>query len=144
MAENTTKIIDQFLDADGKPILLSGSSVMDKATGQTFAEHLADEAAHRSDANIQELITEALTPIQTTLNTFLSGDPDDNGTIDRLKELVAAIVANKDNIDALLEAANSGTGIAFVDSAEEEPEYNGKIRMVVSEYTSEESEEAAG
>lgn len=143
MAQNTTKMIDQFLDADGKPILLSGAAVMDKATGQTFEEHLADEAAHRSTENIQELINEALTPIQTTLNTFLTGDPDDNGTIDRLKELVAAIVENKDNIDQILELNNSGTGIAFVDSAEETPEYNGKIRMVVSEYSSGESEEPA-
>ncbi len=143
MAQDTTKMIDQFLDADGKPILLSGAAVMDKSTGQTFEAHLADESAHRTTENIQELINAALTPIQTTLTTFLTGDPDDNGTIDRLKELVAAIVENKDNIDKILDLNNSGTGIAFVDSADETPEYNGKIRMVVSEYSADDSEEQA-
>lgn len=142
MAENTTKMIDQFLDADGKPLPLSGAAVMDKATGQTFAQHMADSGSHPTQASIQQLINDALTPIQTTLNTFLTGDPDDNGTVDRLKELVAAIVENKENIDAILAINNSGTGIAFVDSAEATPEYNGKIRMVVSEYAAENPEPA--
>lgn len=132
---NPCKFIDQFLDGNGAELAISGDIVKDKATGATFAQHMADVEAHRGVDNINELINDALTPIQTTLNTFLTGDPDDNGTIDRLKELVAAIVANKDSIDSLLELSRSGTGIAFVESAEAEPEYNGKIRMVVSEYS---------
>ena len=128
------KIIDGFLDADGNPLPVSGAAVADKATGKTFADHLADHEETLSRDAINELVENGLKPLQTTLNTFLSGDPDDNGTIDRLKELVAAINANKDNIDKILDVAASGTGIAFVGSAEEEPEYSGKIRMVVSEY----------
>lgn len=40
--------------------------------------------------------------LKTVVENFLSGDPDDNGVLDRLKELVAAIEANKDSIDAIV------------------------------------------
>lgn len=43
-----------------------------------------------------------LTALKTVVENFLSGDPDDNGVLDRLKELVAAIEANKDSIDAIV------------------------------------------
>lgn len=128
----TKKIIDQFLDEEGNPILLDGDIVVDRESGKTIAETVA--AGIKSDDDINALIQTALTPIQTTLNNFLTGDPDDNGTLDRLRELVQAITDNKDNIDNLLELSSSGTGIAFVDSASATPEYNGKIRMVVSEF----------
>lgn len=132
MAENQ-KIIDGFLDENGNPLPMSGSIVRDKATGKTFSEHLADADRHVTKEAINTLIENSLKPLQTTLNTFLSGDPDDNGTVDRLKELVAAINANKDSIDRLLAVENAGTGIAFVNSAEDTPDYSGKIRMIVSE-----------
>lgn len=131
MAEQK-KIIDGFLDANGNALPVSGQAVADKATGKTFSEHLEDKGAHPTNEAIKALIETSLKPLQTTLNTFLSGDPDDNGTLDRLKELVAAINQNKDNIDKLLDVANSGTGIAFVADAFEEPDYSGKIRMIVS------------
>ncbi len=132
MAEQK-KIIDGFLDENGNQLPISGAAVADKETGKTFSDHLADHAATLSKDAINELIENGLKPLQTTLNAFLSGDPDDNGTLDRLKELVAAINENKDNIDKILDIANSGTGIAFVADAEEEPEYSGKIRMIVSD-----------
>lgn len=131
MAEQK-KIIDGFLDENGIAMPISGEAVADKTTGKTFTEHLAEHEATLSKDAINELIETGLKPLQTTLNTFLSGDPDDNGTLDRLKELVAAINENKDSIDKILDIASSGTGIAFVADAEEEPEYSGKIRMVVS------------
>ena len=131
MAEQR-KIIDGFLDDAGNPLPISGEAVADKATGKSFSEHLADPEAHPTNGALQDLIDNSLKPLQTTLNTFLSGDPDDNGALDRLKELVAAINENKDSIDKILELNNSGTGIAFVGDAEEEPEYSGKIRMIVS------------
>lgn len=130
------KMIDGFLDENGNQLPISGEAVTDKETGKTFSEHLAEHEATLSRDAINELIENGLKPLQTTLNTFLSGDPDDNGTLDRLKELVAAINENKDNIDKILDIANSGTGIAFVDSAGETPEYTGKIRIVVSEMES--------
>lgn len=127
------KIIDYVLDEEGNKLPISGEAVADKATGKTFSEHLADHETTLSKEAINTLIEEGLKPLQATLNAFLSGDPDDNGTLDRLKELVAAINENKDSIDKLLDITNSGTGIAFVSNDTEEPEYSGKIRMVVSD-----------
>lgn len=43
----------------------------------------------------------SLSSLSTTVNNFLTGEPDD-GTIDRLSELVNAINENKDSIDALV------------------------------------------
>lgn len=135
MAENATKMIEQILDAQGRSLDFSGAIVRDRDTGKSFTEHLADDACHPSTETINALIENGLKPLQTSLNTFLSGDPDDNGTLDRLKELVAAINANKGSIDAILAGGGSGgTGIAFVESAEAAPEYTGKIRMVISDY----------
>lgn len=140
MAEQK-KIIDGFLDENGNSLPISGEAVADKATGTTFTEHLAEHEATLSKDAINALIENGLKPLQTTLNTFLSGDPDDNGTLDRLKELVAAINENKDNIDQILDIANSGTGIAIVPDADAEPEYSGKIRLIVSEMSSSATEE---
>lgn len=42
-----------------------------------------------------------LASLKTSLETFLTGEAD-GGAVDRLKELVAAIQANKDSIDALV------------------------------------------
>lgn len=131
MAEQQ-KIIDGFLDENGKSLPVSGDAIIDKPSGKSFTEHLADKQAHLTTEAIKELIETHLKPLQTTLNTFLSGDPDDNGTLDRLKEVALAISENTANINKILEIANSGTGIAFVSSADDEPEYSGKIRMVVS------------
>lgn len=116
MAE-TKKMLDQLLDEAGKEILISGSVVMDRTTGKTFSEHIAESGIHKSESEINEMIsaaveavktgdlatlTSTVSALQTTVNNFLTGEPDDNGTLDRLKELVAAIEANKDNIDALV------------------------------------------
>ena len=116
MAE-TKKMLDQLLDEAGREILISGSVVMDRTTGKTFSEHIAESGIHKSESEINEMIsaaveavktgdlatlTSTVSALQTTVNNFLTGEPDDNGTLDRLKELVAAIEANKDNIDALV------------------------------------------
>ncbi len=116
MAE-TKKMLNQLLDEAGREILISGSVVMDRTTGKTFSEHIAESGIHKSESEINEMIsaaveavktgdlatlTSTVSALQTTVNNFLTGEPDDNGTLDRLKELVAAIEANKDNIDALV------------------------------------------
>ena len=90
---------------------------MDKTTGMTFSGHVAESSIHKSESEISEMIstaveavktgdlatlTSTVSALQTTVNNFLTGEPDDNGTLDRLKELVAAIEANKDSIDALV------------------------------------------
>lgn len=46
-------------------------------------------------------VQDNLSALQTAVNAFLNGDAD-GGTMDRLVELVAAINANKDSIDALV------------------------------------------
>lgn len=52
------------------------------------------------EAKITE-VRDEFAALQNTLNTFLQGDAD-GGDLDRLKELVAAINANKGSIDALV------------------------------------------
>lgn len=122
MAETTKKMLDQMLDEAGKAILLSGSIVVDRTTGKSFSEHVADSGIHKSESEINALIstavealkagdlatlTSTVNTLNTTVSTFLTGEPDDNGTLDRLKELVAAIEDNKDSIDELV--ANHAT-----------------------------------
>ena len=116
MAE-TKKMLDQLLDEAGREILISGSVVIDKTTGKTFSEHIAESGIHKSESEINEMIsaaveavktgdiatlTSTVSSLQATVNNFLTGEPDDNGTLDRLKELVAAIEAYKYSIDALV------------------------------------------
>lgn len=54
-----------------------------------------------SGADVEQLKTD-LAQLKTTFQNFMTGEDDDNGALDRLKELVAAIEANKDSINALL------------------------------------------
>ena len=74
---------------DGK---LARSSL--KATGVLFAD------GKDAEAKITE-INGQFAALESTLNTFLQGEAD-GGDLDRLKELVAAISANKDSINALV------------------------------------------
>lgn len=135
MAVSNKPILDSFLDDAGNALPISGEIVIDKKSGKSFSEHVADAASHPTRESISQLITTAIEPVKTALDTFLSGDPDDNGTVDRLKELVQLIVQNKESIDAIVELNKSGTGIAFVDSGDAKPVYDGKIRLVVGQYT---------
>lgn len=81
----TTKYISQLYQMkDGdiiKLVLELAASNVKMADGSTVQSTLAD--------------------VKTRLNNFLSGSDDDNGLIDRLSELVAAIQQNKDTIEAL-------------------------------------------
>lgn len=88
------------------------ASAVVAADGTTAEAHMASTDIHTSkaviDADIsaavataQTALSTALAELETLLNTFLDGAAD-GGDIDRLKELVAAINANKDSIDALL------------------------------------------
>ena len=65
-----------------------------KAKGVIFADGKDGEATISA-------VREDCAALQNTLTTFLRGDAD-GGDLDRLKELVAAINANKDSIDALV------------------------------------------
>lgn len=107
------KKLFHLYDEAGNLANLYAEDVFDKTSGKTLAEHIASAPTTESvngliNTAIQALKTgdiatlqNSLSSLQTTVNNFLTGEPDD-GTIDRLSELVNAINANKDNIDALL------------------------------------------
>lgn len=107
------KKLFHLYDEAGNLANLYAEDVFDKTSGKTLAEHIAEAPTTESvngliNTAIQALKTDdiatlqsSLSSLQTTVNNFLTGEPDD-GTIDRLSELVNAINANKDSIDALL------------------------------------------
>lgn len=74
----------RFLDEAGDALHLESGDVYDKASKKSLAQHLVE-----------------LSSLREALDAFLSGEAD-GGAMDRLKELVAAIHANKDSIDALV------------------------------------------
>lgn len=132
----SSKIIKKMKDAAGNEIVFNSGLVVDESSGKTVGDAIAN--------------------ITTAVNLFLSGEPDDNGKLDRLKELVAAIESNKDLIEAAtgnhsaeltalenrlnakiaeIEAASARTSIAFVASEDAEPVFDGKLVMVVSDFT---------
>ena len=67
------------------------AAVLDRASGKRLDVILTDTLALGGE----------LEALKTSLETFLTGEAD-GGAVDRLKELVAAIQANKDSIDALV------------------------------------------
>ena len=109
-----TKKLFRLFDSAGNAASLYSEDVFDKTFGKTLAQYMAGAP---TDASIQGLINTAIEAVKSgdiatlqnslaslsaTVNNFLTGEPDDNGTLDRLKELVAAIEANKGSIDALV------------------------------------------
>lgn len=107
------KKLFHLYDEAGNLANLYAEDVFDKTSGKTLAEHIAEAPTTESvngliNTAIQALKTgniatlqSSLSSLQTTVNNFLTGEPDD-GTIDRLSELVNAINANKGSIDALV------------------------------------------
>lgn len=91
MAE-TIKLIKSLLDPQtDKEMPIDSAAVLDRTSGKRLNVILADTLALGGE----------LEALKTALETFLSGEAD-GGAVDRLKELVAAIQANKDSIDALV------------------------------------------
>ena len=91
MAE-AIKLISQFLNPQtGTEMPLDSAAVLDRASGKRLDAILTETRALGGD----------LEALKTSLETFLTGEAD-GGAVDRLKELVAAIQANKDSIDALV------------------------------------------
>lgn len=112
MAETTKKLF-RFFDAEGNAASIKSEDVFDKTSGKTLAEFMTAAPSTESiqgqiDTAIEAVKTgdiatlqSSLSSLSTTVNNFLTGEPDD-GTIDRLSELVNAINENKDSIDALV------------------------------------------
>lgn len=91
MAE-AIKLISQFLNPQtGTEMPLDSAAVLDRASGKRLDAILTETLALGGD----------LEALKTSLETFLTGEAD-GGAVDRLTELVAAIQANKDSIDALV------------------------------------------
>ena len=112
MAETTKKLF-RFFDAEGNAASIKSEDVFDKTSGKTLAEFMTAAPSTESiqgqiDTAIEAVKTgdiatlqSSLSSLSTTVNNFLTGEPDD-GTIDRLSELVNAINENKDSNDALV------------------------------------------
>lgn len=105
------KIKYQYNETD-ELLYTSTKAVADEVTGKTLDKIITElqdiDVSGDIDTKLTEFktthvdpISTKLTALETTVNNFLTGEPDD-GTIDRLKELVNAIQANKDSIDDLL------------------------------------------
>lgn len=91
MAESI-KLISSFLNPQtGKEMPIDSAAVLDRASGKRLDAILTDTLALGGE----------LEALKTSLETFLTGEAD-GGAVDRLTELVAAIQANKDSIDALV------------------------------------------
>ena len=91
MAESI-KLISSFLNPQtGKEMPIDSAAVLDRASGKRLDVILTDTLALGGE----------LEALKTSLETFLTGEAD-GGAVDRLTELVAAIQANKDSIDALV------------------------------------------
>lgn len=88
------------------------AAVVKTSDGSTVQAHINNTAIHLTQAKLDaaidavkngdlKTVQDNLSTLQTAVNAFLNGDAD-GGTMDRLVELVAAINANKDSIDALV------------------------------------------
>lgn len=106
-------LIKQILDSKNNESKLSANIVVDPASGKNIITCLNESlnllkdgttdgsSSLSADYNNLEKIATALAALKVTLNDFLTGE-DNEGDIDRLSELVKAIQANKDSIDALV------------------------------------------
>ena len=89
---------------NGNLASISAAQVVNAKTGKSLddeIESILAQIANLSGAEVEQLKTD-LSALKLTFETFMTGEDDDNGSLDRLKELVAAIAANRTTIDALL------------------------------------------
>lgn len=98
-------LLSKIINAEnGKPVIFSAEQVFvkkDKKALDVLLDEIQTRIANLSGAEVEQLKTD-LAQLKTTFQTFMTGEDDDNGALDRLKELVAAIEANKGSIDALV------------------------------------------
>lgn len=91
MAETITLIKSLLHPQTDKEMPIDSAAILDRASGKRLDAILTDTLA----------LGDELEALKTSLETFLTGEVDGDA-MDRLKELVAAIQANKDSIDALV------------------------------------------
>ncbi|MFI3272914.1 MAG: hypothetical protein R3Y11_12590 [Pseudomonadota bacterium] len=138
MSDGSTSLEDKLsADSTATSTALSTAinALKDGSDGTTLAE----------DYNTLKKLSDLLVSYNTTLNTFLSGEDNDNETMDRLSELVAAINANAGTIDALTSGKVATTdivndlttgGTAKVLSAEQGKTLKGLIDTINTTLTS--------
>lgn len=89
------KTLKDFLDT------IETSDNMNKAIKEAI-DKLFEDSATSGDGRVKD-VADSLAALESTVSTFLEGEDDSNGTLDRLKELVKAINDNKDSIGALVD-----------------------------------------
>lgn len=97
-------LLAKLLDGQNRPLFLETSGIMDKIRSKsldTLITDIINSIDGLKGGDVDQLKTD-LAALQTTVSVFLTGEDDNNETLDRLSELVAAIKANKDSIDALV------------------------------------------
>lgn len=137
MAENR-KLIQKLLDAKNKEMIISGEIVIDPATGKTLPQLVAEKGAGHTDEEINVLIEARVKDLRDSWNVFVSGESEDDGEINTLPDIVAAINANKDAITALSDGGNPefvDGSIDITDDAQTAPTWTGRVRMIVADYT---------
>ncbi len=122
-----TKLFRLF-DEAGNAAKFVSEDILDKTSGKTVAQHMADADIHPSkttisqelaaainglkdggdgstlpaDRNTLKKLADALTSTHSLVDDFINGEATDDGVMNRLVELVTQINANKDTIDTLL------------------------------------------
>lgn len=97
-------LLATLLNDKGEKLPFDASQVYDresKKSVKTLIDEIIVRIAGLEGNELDELKTE-LQELKAGFETFMTGADNDNGVLDRLMELVAAIQANKANIDALL------------------------------------------
>lgn len=77
----TTPLLAQILNENKEVASFRAAEVWDEATQKTVAAHISD-----------------LVALKIAWDTFFTGEPDDNGVTDRLKELIALVNENRDTL----------------------------------------------
>lgn len=106
-------LIKQILDSKNNESKLSAGIVVDPTSGKSVLDIISESinllkdgttdgsGSLAADYNTLSKLAGSLADLKVTVNDFLTGE-DNEGDIDRLSELVKAIQANKDSIDALV------------------------------------------
>lgn len=136
-------LLASIVNEEGQLCTLKTEEIFDKTTRQSVAEFIG-----------------RMEKFKTGMETFLTGEDDNNGALDRLSELVAAINANQNSIKEIIDGAftnahilrlldaadgkltfngkpvgiGDGTGIAFGTSAETATDFTGKIKIILEEF----------
>lgn len=113
-----TQKLFRFFDEAGNAAKLLSEDILDKASGKTLAQHMADADCHPSKTTIDEelaaainglkngeikTLSDSLASTHQLVDDFINGEATDDGVMNRLVELVTQINNNKETIDQLLD-----------------------------------------